>query len=174
LLMAFCGLLPLPACPKQPCHICCTALWANRRTAKGAHIEARIGVKWFAVGRVEGALGWPAVVPVVCSGGRGGHDREEPPTEWWGQARSKSHAGRSGSVRVGVGRSFVAQPWGVSRFDRARPRPGGLRRRGVGVCRPPGRCIASGCGRSLPWFCLQRGGGPRSRGWLGRGGAGTA
>jgi hypothetical protein len=34
---------------------------------------------------------------------------------------------------VGAGRSFVAQPLGVSRFDRARPRPGWFSRVVAGV-----------------------------------------
>jgi hypothetical protein len=70
-----------------------------RTLAAGAHIDARMFVKGVCVDGGVGALRWPAVVPVVSRSGFGGHDRDEPPTGWWGQARSKSHRGRSGNVR---------------------------------------------------------------------------
>ena len=71
-----------------------------------------------------GALSWPGVGSGFVSGVA------------WVDTTGKSHPVvggtlvvshtlvKSGYVGVGVGRSFVAQPLGVSRFDRARPRPG--------------------------------------------------
>lgn len=63
------------------------------------------------------------------AGLRGGrvveHDRDKPPTAGGGTLVSgHTWCARSGYViEGGVGRSFVAQTEGVSRFDRARPRP---------------------------------------------------
>ncbi len=86
--------------------------------------EARIGVKWFLAGWCGGALKWPAATLVVSRSGVGGHDREEPPAGWWGQARCKSHRGRSGYVGwPGSAGHSLHNHDGVSRFDRARPRP---------------------------------------------------
>ncbi len=56
-------------------------------------------VKGFCLDGGVGALKEPAVVPVLSRSGCGGHDREKPPTGWWGQARRKSHLGRSGYWR---------------------------------------------------------------------------
>jgi len=69
----------------------------------------------------------PVRVPALSRGGRlVEHDRDKPPTDGGGTLVSgHTWVARSGYViDAGVGRSFVAQPQGVSRFDRARPRPG--------------------------------------------------
>ena len=77
-------------------------------------------LRWI-VGRVEPAgVGDPGLFP----GGVSGHDREEPLTVGGGTLVASHTLATSGYGGVGVGRSLVAQPAGVSRFDRARPRPG--------------------------------------------------
>jgi hypothetical protein len=62
------------------------------------------------------------------------HDRDKPPTLGGGTLVSgHTWVARSGYVIKGrIGRSFVAQPEGVSRFDGARPRPGS--QAGCGRC----------------------------------------
>ena len=78
-----------------------------------------------------GCWGRVEVAGLVPAGLRGGrlleHDRDQPPTRWWGHALGHTWVARSGHViEVGVGRSFVPQPRvGVSRFDRARPQQEG-------------------------------------------------
>jgi hypothetical protein len=64
-------------------------------------------------------------MPAVFRGGRVvEHDRDRPPTVGGGTlVLGHTWCARSGYViEGGVGRSFVAQREGVSRFDRARPR----------------------------------------------------
>jgi len=90
------------------------------------HIEARMDVKgflcWVVVVASKRAGAWAG----GCTGwASDGHDRDKPPTDGGGTlVAGHTWCARSGYViEVEGGRSFVAQPEGVSRFDRARPRP---------------------------------------------------